>query len=140
MNEPELTLRPSQWINAGWIMFGLVGIPLIFPPLIALFKMLETYCHRYDFYEDHIVESKGIFSITRNEIHFFRIKSIRMEEPFLYRVVDIYNIYIRTSDLFNQDVLLHAVPVGKTLVDDLKRVVKLERKSHNVREFDMYDL
>lgn len=140
MNEPELTLRPSQWINAGWIMFGLVGIPLIFPPLIALFKMLETYCHRYDFYEDHIVESKGIFSITRNEIHFFRIKSIRMEEPFLYRIVDIYNIYIRTSDLFNQDVLLHAVPVGKTLVDDLKRVVKLERKSHNVREFDMYDL
>ena len=86
------------------------------------------------------MESKGIFSITRNEIHFFRIKSIRMEEPFLYRVVDIYNIYIRTSDLFNQDVLLHAVPVGKKLVDDMKRVVKLERKSHNVREFDMYDL
>lgn len=140
MNEPELTLRPSQWINSGWILFGLVGIPFVIPTLIALFKMLETYCHRYDFYEDHILESKGIFSVTRNETHYYRIKSILMEEPFLYRVVDIYNIHIRTSDQYNQDVLLHAVPVGKTLVDDLKRVVKLERKQHNVREFDMYEL
>jgi hypothetical protein len=35
---------------------------------------------------------------------------------------------------------LKAIPVGKTLVNDLRTVVKAERKAHNVREFDMYDL
>jgi uncharacterized membrane protein YdbT with pleckstrin-like domain len=102
--------------------------------------MIETYCHRYDFYEDHILESNGVFDVTRNEIHYFRIKSIQIEEPFLYRVVEISNIHIKTSDQFNQEVTLRALPVGKTLVTDLRRVVKSERKAHSVREFDMYDL
>jgi len=140
MNEPEITLRPSQWINSGWILFGLVGLPFVIPPLIAIWKMIETHCHRYDFYEDHILESNGVFDVTRNEIHYFRIKSIQIEEPFLYRVVEISNIHIKTSDQFNQEVTLRALPVGKTLVTDLRRVVKSERKAHSVREFDMYDL
>lgn len=140
MNEPEITLRPSQWLNAGWIMFGLGGCMFIIPPIIALFKMLETYCHRYDFYEDHILESKGIFSVTRNEVYYYRVKSIQIEEPFLYRLVDLSNIHIKTSDQFNREFTLSAVPVGKSLVSDLRKVVKLERKANKVREFDMYDL
>lgn len=140
MNEPEITLRPSQWLNAGWILFGLVGIPLVFPTVIAIYKMIETHCHRYDFYEDHILESKGVFSVIRNEVHYFRIKSIQVEEPFLHRVVDISNVHIKTSDQYMLDFTLKALPVGRTLVKDLKRVVKVERKAHNVREFDMYDL
>jgi uncharacterized membrane protein YdbT with pleckstrin-like domain len=140
MNEPELTLRPSQWLNTGWIMFGLIGIPIVLPTLVAIYKMIELHCHRYDFYENHILETKGVFSVVRNEIHYFRIKSIQIEEPFLYRLVDITNVHIKTSDQFNKEVVLSAIPVGRTLVSDLKRVVALERKNHNVREFDMYDL
>lgn len=140
MNEPELTLRPSQWLNTGWIMFGLIGIPIVLPTLVAIYKMIELHCHRYDFYVDHILETKGVFSVVRNEIHYFRIKSIQIEEPFLYRLVDITNVHIKTSDQFNKEVVLSAIPVGRTLVSDLKRVVALERKNHNVREFDMYDL
>lgn len=140
MREPELTLRPSQWLNAGWILFGLVGIPFVVPPLIAIYKMIETHCHRYDFYEDHILESKGVFSVTRNEIHYFRVKSIQIDEPFLYRLVSLSNIHIKTSDQYTMEFTLQALPVGRTLVDDLKAVVKAERKHHNVREFDMYDL
>jgi membrane protein YdbS with pleckstrin-like domain len=140
MKEPELTLRPSQWLNSGWILFGLVGIPFVVPTLIAIFKMVETYCHRYDFYEDHILESKGIFNVIRREVHYFRVKSILIDEPFLYRVVDLSSIHIKTSDQFNQEFTLKAIPVGRTLVNDLKAVVKVERAHHNVREFDMYDL
>ena len=140
MNEPEITLRPSQWLNAGWILFGLAGIMFVIPPLITIYKMIETYCHRYDFYEDHILESKGVFNVTRNEIHYFRVKSIQVDEPFLYRLVDISNIRIITSDQFIKEFTLKAVPVGRTLVNDLRAVVKAERKAHNVREFDMYDL
>lgn len=140
MTEPELTLKPSQWINSGWILFGLVGILFVIPPLIAIWKMIETYCHRYDFYEDHILESKGVFNVVRNETHYFRVKSVLTDEPFLYRLVDLSTIYLKTSDQYTTETVLKAIPVGRTLVEDLRRVVKLERKNHNVREFDMYDL
>jgi uncharacterized membrane protein YdbT with pleckstrin-like domain len=140
MNEPEITLRPSQWTNLGWILFGLGGIMFVIPPLIAIYKMIETYCIRYDFYEDHILESKGVFSVTRNEIHYFRVKSIQIDEPFLYRLVSLSNIHIKTSDQYTMEFTLRALPVGRTLVNDLRAVVKAERKNHSVREFDMYDL
>lgn len=140
MNEPEITLKPSQWLNAGWILFGLAGIMFVIPPLIAIWKMIELYYHKYDFYEDHILESNGVFTVTRNEIHYFRIKSIQIDEPFLYRLVGLSSLHIKTSDQYTMEFTLKAIPVGKTLVNDLRAVVKLERKAHNVREFDMYDL
>lgn len=140
MNEPEITLKPSQWLNAGWILFGLAGIMFVIPPLIAIWKIIELYCHKYDFYEDHILESNGVFTVTRNEIHYFRIKSIQIDEPFLYRLVDLSSLHIKTSDQYTMEFTLKAIPVGRTLVDDLRAVVKAERKAHNVREFDMYDL
>ena len=140
MNEPEITLKPSQWLNAGWILFGLAGIMFVIPPLIAIWKMIETHCHKYDFYEDHILESNGVFTVTRNEIHYFRIKSIQIDEPFLYRLVDLSSLHIKTSDQYTMEFTLKAIPVGRTLVNDLRAVVKSERKAHNVREFDMYDL
>lgn len=140
MDKPEITLRPSQWLNTGWIMFGLAGIPFILPPIIALYKMIETYCHRYDFYETHILESKGVFNVLRNEVHYYRVKSIQVEEPLLYRLVGLTTVHIKTSDQFNKEFILKAIPVGKSLVQDLRNVVKAERKMHNVREFDMYEL
>jgi uncharacterized membrane protein YdbT with pleckstrin-like domain len=137
MKEPEIVLKPSQWTNIGWIVFGLVGIPLVIPPLIALYKIIEVYCHRYQFYETHIIETKGVFSITHSEIYYFRIKSIQVEEPLLFRLVGLSNIHIRTSDQYIRELTLSALPVGKTLVTDLRNVVKVERANNNVRELDM---
>lgn len=134
---PELILRPSQWTNAGWIMFGLLGIPLVIPPLIALYKIIDVHCHRYQFYETHIIETKGVFSVTHSEIYYFRIKSIQVEEPLLYRLVGLSNIHIKTSDQYIREITINAIPVGLTLVNDLRNVVKAERTNNNVRELDM---
>jgi uncharacterized membrane protein YdbT with pleckstrin-like domain len=134
---PELILKPSQWTNAGWIMFGLLGMPLVIPPLIALYKIADVYCHRYQFYETHIIETKGVFSITHSEIYYFRIKSIQVEEPLLFRLVGLSNIHIKTSDQYIRELTLSALPVRETLLTDLRNVVKLERANNNVRELDM---
>lgn len=133
----ELILRPSQWTNAGWIMFGLLGIPLVIPPLIALYKIIEVHCHRYQFYETHIIETKGVFNVTHSEVYYYRIKSIQVEEPLLFRLVGLSNIHIKTSDQYIREITVNAIPVGLTLVNDLRNVVKVERKNNNVRELDM---
>lgn len=133
----ELILRPSQWTNAGWIMFGLLGIPLVIPPLIALYKIIEVHCHRYQFYETHIIETKGVLNVTHSEIYYYRIKSIQVEEPLLFRLVGLSNIHIKTSDQYIREITINAIPVGLTLVNDLRNVVKVERTNNNVRELDM---
>lgn len=48
--EEKLTLKPSQWINLGYILFGLIGSPLVIPSLIMIYKILDVYLWRYEFY------------------------------------------------------------------------------------------
>jgi len=137
MDRPELILKPSQWINTGWIMFGLLGIPLVIPPIIALYKIIYVSCHRYHFFEDHILETKGVFNRTTNEVHYFRIKSMQLEEPLLYRFVGLSTLRIKSSDWYVPYLDVSAITIGDTLMKDLKKVVSLERKNHQVREYDI---
>lgn len=140
MEEIEMTLRPSQWINVGWILFGLLGIPLVIPPIIAIYKVIETYCHKYDFYPDIVLESSGVFDVTINEVHYYRIKSIRIEEPFLYRFVGLSDVYIRTSAPFHTELKIIAIPYAKLFVSELRLAVETERKNKGVKELDIYEL
>jgi uncharacterized membrane protein YdbT with pleckstrin-like domain len=133
----ELTLKPSQWINTGWIMFGLLGIPLVIPPLIAIYKIIEVSCHRYDFYEDHVLETKGVFNRVTNEVRYFRVKSIQLEEPLLYRIFGLSTLRIKSSDWYSPNLSIVAITIGPILMKDINRVVKVERKEHGVKEYDI---
>jgi len=88
--------KPSQWINLGYVIFGIgaspftMGITLIIPA----WKMLETYCTSYEFHQDRIIYRRGVLSVTTDEILIHRIKSINLHEPFLYRLVGISNLRV----------------------------------------------
>ena len=118
-------------------MFGLLGIPLVIPPLIAIYKIIKVSCHRYDFYVDHILETKGVFTKVTNEVHYFRVKSMQLEEPLLYRLVGLSTLRIKSSDWYVPYLDIMAIPIGETLMKDIKKVVSLERKNHQVREYDI---
>jgi uncharacterized membrane protein YdbT with pleckstrin-like domain len=135
--KPELILKPSQWINTGWIMFGLLGLPLVIPPLIALYKIIEVATHSYEFYEDRILETKGIFNRVTNEVSYFRVKSVQLEEPLLYQIVGLSTLRIKSSDWYVPNLSILAIPIGPILMEDITRVVKIERKHHGVREYDI---
>lgn len=140
MDNIELTLKPSQWINIGWVIFGVLGIPIVFPPLIALWKILEVSCHRYDFYDDRITETSGVINVTTNEIYYHRIKGTSLEEPILYRIVGLSTLHVRTSDPYVSELNIVAIPIGKALMKDLKNIVKASKKKNGVKEFDMFSM
>ena len=140
MDNIELTLKPSQWINIGWVIFGVLGIPLVFPPLIAIWKILEVSCHRYDFYDDRITETSGVINVTTNEIYYHRIKGTSLEEPLLYRIVGLSTLHVRTSDQYVSELNITAIPIGKALMKDLKNIVKASKKKNGVKEFDMFSM
>lgn len=136
------TLRPSQWTNLGYILLGVgatpitMGISLIIP----IWKMIETYCTRYEFYEDRIIHRRGVFEVTTDEILLYRVKAINLHEPFLYRLVDISNLSIITSDRYVGEITLKAIPVGTGFRDTLRGMVEENRHVKGVKEFDLYEL
>lgn len=147
-DEIILVMKPSQWLNFGWFLVGIVGgiilIPLgpvaLIPILIYLWKVIELSCWKYEFWGEMIIEKKGVFNVIRREVHYYRIKSLLLEEPLLYRLVGIGNLHVKTSDKFNQDFTFVAVDNCEQLRQILRTIVQEHRDEKGVKEFDLYDL
>lgn len=142
-------IKPSQWINVGSIfvaiamlfMGSIIGPYHWLSPLIPVWKYIETYYTRYEIYEDKIVFRRGVFRVLTDEILFYRIKAITMDEPLLYRIVGIATIKLRTSDKYVGELDMVALPVkGMNFVNQLRDRVEQKRKENGVKEFDMFNL
>lgn len=140
MDNETFILKPSQWINVGYIVFGIIAAPLVVPILLMAYKLLEVYFWQYEFYEDHIIERKGIFSVTRREIYYHRIKGIRHDAPFLYRLVGISNIHLISSDPYIGSFQFLAIPHGLEYSQVLREFTQDQRKKNKVKELDWYRL
>ena len=134
------TLSPSQWTNILFIIAGIVLIQTIIIPLLAIVKIIEVYFWRYEFRERTIIERKGILSVTRREVHFYRIKSIKVDEPLWMRFFGLANVSIITSDPYKPELILYAIHNGTSLREYIRLNTDQWRKIEGVKEFDLYDL
>lgn len=139
-DELEMKTNPSQWINFLWFVFGIGLITLIVPALLAIYKFFDVYLWTYQFRERTIIEQRGVFSVSRTEVHYYRIKSIKIDEPFLMRLFSLGNITIVSSDPLQRELRLIAVHKPVVLKEAIRERVHYMRKKENVREFDKYDL
>ena len=135
-----VVVKPSQWINFGWIIIGIIGIPWVFPPLVAAYKVAELYFWSYNIDKDYIIEKKGVFSVEHREMSISRIKSIRFEEPFLMRLVGIGNLYIMSSEPYQPELKLWGIHKGSELWNELRKKTAHLRKVNGMRELDVFRL
>jgi membrane protein YdbS with pleckstrin-like domain len=136
----EVEITPSQWTNFAWFIAGAGLIMFVVPPIFAFGKYLEVLFWKYQFRERTIIERKGIFSVTRTEVHYYRIKSIVIEEPFWMRFFNLGNITIISSDPYQNVLRLWAVPQPLVLKEAIRERVHHMRKKENIREFDNFHL
>lgn len=108
--------------------------------LFALYRIYEVSCWRYDFYDDIIIERKGVFLVTHRELNYYRIKSVFVEEPLLHRLVDIGNIHVVTSDKFANTFTFTGVSMVRDVANNLRGSIVNGRKRNNVREYDLYNM
>ena len=147
-NEILLVQKPSQWLNFGWFLLSVVGIffiPLIgpiafLPVLIYIWKLIELSVWSYEFYEDMIIEKKGILNTTMRQIPYYRIKSMMIEEPFQYQLVGISNLHIKSSDQFTKDISLIGIDRGEELMKTLTLIVNAHKEHHGTKEHDIFEL
>jgi membrane protein YdbS with pleckstrin-like domain len=140
----NLLIKPSSIINIGWIMvipFGFYMSPFLggLTVLIFIYKMIEVYCWRYEFYDDTVVEKKGVFTVTSEEVYYNRIKSIMVEEPFLMRLVGLQIIHVITSEQFKPRFTFYAIEGGEHIKSLLDGLVKISRRESGLRELDIFN-
>lgn len=134
--------RPSQWLNIGYFIATCVAayfIPVTAGALflVLVWKSLELYFTQWIYTDDTIVERKGVFNVTTDEIQFFRIKDVRLYRPLLYRIVGISKITLITSDKFRPTIVLNGVYNGKKKRDMFKQLAISTRRDMGVKEFDI---
>ncbi len=141
---PVHVFSPSQWLNIGWLLLA-VGLCFVHPfaglagLLVYGYKYLEVTCWRYEFYDDYMTEVKGVFSVTRETVNYFRIKSVMMEEPFWMRLFGLSIVSATTSEQYKTLFRFYGTELGQNLIEFLQDVTKEKRKEMGLRDFDVFN-
>lgn len=134
--QPIWEQSEGQIVNAGAIVAGLLLFWLVFPLLLALWRVWQTSRHVYSLSGQRFRELSGVFTRNIEELELYRVKDISVHQPFLQQLLGRGQVVLITSDRTTPRVVLNAVrnPVG---VADLIRVhVEACRLAKGVREID----
>jgi uncharacterized membrane protein YdbT with pleckstrin-like domain len=138
--EPEQEARvwvgsPSQWLNF-WIFASCILIVTI--PW-AFWRWLALRCTRYEVTSERVFFSQGVFSRRTDCLELYRVRDIRIVEPFLLRIVGRGSVVMDTSDRTTPLFIFNAIPAPGQLADVLRENVEVCRRTKGVREVDFED-
>jgi len=127
---------PSQITNFAYyilcLLLSFFGIGVI----MFLVRFLKTKFTRYEISEERIIETTGVFSRNTDETELYRVKDIRLEEPFFLRMFGLSTILLVTSDKTSPIIALSGVKNGNSLRNTLRGAVEARRDIKGVRERD----
>ena len=128
---------PSQVTNFGFyilcvILFPVFGLGLI----MFLFRFLKTKFTKFEITDERIIEQTGVLSRKTDETELYRVKDIRLEEPFFLRMFGLSTILLVTSDKTSPIIKLQGVINGNDLRKELRTVVEIRRDKKGVKERD----
>jgi membrane protein YdbS with pleckstrin-like domain len=143
-NEHVVTLQPSQWINAGWfilpVVAGVIYLPLGGLALIAaIYKYFEVSTWSYNLNMRTIEEKKGVFSVSTQEIQYFRIKSIMVDEPLWMRIFGLAIVRVVSSEQYKPNLVLYAISNGDYVKNLLSEHAYEWRKELGIRDYDIFN-
>ena len=155
---PEQTLwtgSPSQVRNLGVFIFsalvaaGIVVASIWFwqwppgaalallPVLYAFWKWLIVRSRQYQLTTERLLMSYGVFSKTTDSLELYRVKDLRMTQPFSLRLFGLENIELTTSDQSSPLVVLDYMPQGLQLGDKIRAQVETCRVQKGTREVEL---
>ena len=138
------TIKPSHFMNIVWYLspaLTFVFPPMVFPTLIiAWYKFFDAENWKYTFLERTIEERRWVFSVTQEEVQYFRIKSVMIEEPLWMRFFGLCIINIITSEQFKPRLTIYAVNDGEQLKELISDMTYQWRLKMNIRDHDIYNV
>lgn len=147
------TIQPSHIAIAHWLLLGLIllyfghiwdNIYFIMGCLISVLiffwysVIFNCWKYVFDNIEGVLTERKGVFSVNVVEMKYFRIKSVKVYKPFLFRIFGVGNVEIISSEPFLPRLTLYAVHEPEEIAEQLKKVAAGWREHMGVKETDFH--
>ena len=129
---------PSQWCNfTTFVIWGiLTPFTLGFGLVVIAYKYLVNKTSIYEITTERIIETKGLFSKNTDECELYRIKDIKMSEPFWLRLVGLSNLVLTSSDRSHPTIIIPAIKDGNKLREKIRTAVEERRDKKGVKEVD----
>ena len=144
-DEPQIT-NFRVFLVCGLTFFLVVAISsalwhglaflLVVPIFIALWRWIKTRCIVYELTSERLLLTAGVLSKSTDTLELYRVKDIRIEQPFFLRLFGLCNILLHTSDNTTPLVVLPAMPARADLQDLIRNNVERCRVAKGVREVD----
>jgi hypothetical protein len=129
---------PSQLSHLGYYILCAILTPVFgLGVLMFLIRFLNTKFTNIEITNERIIEKTGILSKKTDETELYRVKDIRLEEPFFLRMFGLSNILLVTTDKSSPLISLNGVQNGPELRKELRNMVEARRDKKGVRERDI---
>jgi membrane protein YdbS with pleckstrin-like domain len=112
---------------------GFVGIPLLY----ALARWLRVGSQQFELTSERLLTSRGLLTRTTHSLELYRVKDMRIIQPFLIRLFGLENIELLTSDELNPKVVIDHIPSHLKLADQIRAHVESCRVTKGTREVEI---
>ena len=116
---------------------GILSIVLAGLLIVIAKKYLTLRCTRYLLTTQRVRVTTGIFSIRTEDTELYRVDDIKLERPFLMRLVGLGNLVLVTSDRTTPNIVLKAISRSDELREQIRVHVEECRERKQTRVLDM---
>lgn len=126
-------------VLTGPILIAVVAAVWVVCLLPWVVKAINTRFDKYALTNERLRHSSGILNRSIEVLELYRVKDLRIEQPFHFRLFGLSRILLETSDRSTPLVILNGVSGGMELADLIRRNVEVQRDKKRVREVDFDD-
>ena len=112
---------------------GFVGVPVIY----ALCRRLAVGAQHFELTSERLLTSHGFLSRTTDSLELYRVKDMRILQPFRLRLFGLENIELITSDVTSPVIVIDHIPSHLRLGDQIRAQVEACRVAKGTREIEM---
>ena len=111
----------------------------IVPACRVLYKFIFVTTWKIEITDQRVIEEMGVFSKVVDEAELYRIKDIRLAQPFIFRLLGLSTIVMVTSDVSDSMITIPCINSedAKILREELRTSVEARRNEKGIREIDV---
>lgn len=109
------------------------------PACNVLYKFIFVKTWKIEITDQRVIEEMGVFSKAIDEAELYRIKDIRLAQPFIFRLLGLSFIVMVSSDVSDPLITIPCINSkdAKILREELRASVEARRNEKSIREIDV---
>lgn len=128
---------PSQVLNTGtFVVCGLLSLTVILAIAAipyAIWHWLVVKNTKYELTTQRLKTHTGVLSKNTEEMELYRVKDLKLEQPWYLRLFGLSNVALISSDTTTPATTIRAVPDAQGLREKIRALVEERRDQKRVR-------